>query len=219
MAEIMWPTAGSFQLGHSAEELTYRSALVIEIEVEAAAVGPLDEARRSTPCRSSCVQGALDGPRTTRPAARERPPLIASPAIVGGIRLRSHPKTIRLAQSPATDEPGPTAWWPVTTELVPVTAAEVAIFSANLAGGIGLGFPEVLRPKAPPDLGIPGPETRCSGPCTRHGVYWNSLEPREPRGWRRRMAHGSAAVPYRWDQCVIPHGTGAGPARKEFAVG
>jgi hypothetical protein len=24
------------------------------------------------------------------------------------------------------------------------------------------------------------------------------------------MAHGSVAVPYCWDQCFVPHGTGAG---------
>jgi hypothetical protein len=28
------------------------------------------------------------------------------------------------------------------------------------------------------------------------------------------MAHGSVAVPYRWDQCTIPHGTGAGPTEE-----
>jgi hypothetical protein len=30
-------------------------------------------------------------------------------------------------------------------------------------------------------------------------------------GWQRRMAHGSVAVPNRWDQCILPHGAGAGP--------
>jgi hypothetical protein len=28
------------------------------------------------------------------------------------------------------------------------------------------------------------------------------------------MAHGLVAVPYRWDQCTIPHGTGAGPTEE-----
>jgi hypothetical protein len=28
------------------------------------------------------------------------------------------------------------------------------------------------------------------------------------------MSHGSVAVPYRWDQCTIPHGTGAGPTEE-----
>ena len=28
------------------------------------------------------------------------------------------------------------------------------------------------------------------------------------------MAHGSVADPYRWDQCFIPRGTGAGPTEE-----
>jgi hypothetical protein len=28
------------------------------------------------------------------------------------------------------------------------------------------------------------------------------------------MAHGSVAVPYCWDQCILPRGTGVGPTEE-----
>ena len=139
MAEIMWP-----ELGRSSSVTAPRSSPIAAWSLSRSK-SKLRLLVRSTKHgvqlrvgRHASKARFMDQ-ELLRPAARQPPPLIASPAIVGGIRLRSHPKTIRLAQSPATDEPGPTAWWPVTTELVPVRAAAVAIFSANLAGDIGRG--------------------------------------------------------------------------------